>query len=1005
MNTFKQGLDRLNTFQQEAVETIEGPVMVIAGPGTGKTQTLTLRIANILAKTQMNPENILALTFTDAAVHEMRQRLIKLIGNEAYRLSIYTFHGFSNQVIQIFDEEFEELLGAKPISELEQIQGIEKLLTENKYKLIKPLSSPLFFGRTIVGQINQLKREQVSPKKLEDAVNKDEQEFNNTQGKFHEKGRYKGKMKGEFQTWEKRIHKNRELIDIYIKYEAYLQSAQLFDFNDMILKVVNLLSSNQEILQQLQERYQYILVDEHQDTNTSQNNLIELIASYYENPNLFIVGDEKQAIFRFQGASLENFLYFKERYPTAVLINLQENYRSSQTILDATHTLIAHSAIELPSLAHKLQARSNRENVPVRVAELDNYFAEYAYVVHEIKEKIQAGISPKEIAAICRTNKDLFELAHSLEQENVPFMIDSDQNILEDLQIEKLLILLQSVANLPVDAIIAKAMHLDFIDLYPIDTFRVICFARDNRLTVWETLENLAKYPTLELKERESMERFFKLLHQWKIYSENNRLDDTLVRIINESGFIKYIMKHKQKFDIIDKLTRLFQEIRIHVYDRSDYSLSEFLEYISLLRTHRLALKSKHITGSQEAVQLITAHKAKGREFDYVYILNAFDGHWGSTRTRAKQFAIPWNHLGISRTPEEKNVEIEDERRLFYVALTRARYGITITYSNHGLEGKEQVPCLFISEIHSDFIKIADTVPFAHEFEKNKVQIFATPRRISAKDTFFANKPFFLERLKRLGLSVTALNNYLECPWKYFFRNLIQIPEEKSVAQLFGTSIHVAFNKYIDQRKKGVDSFEVLINAFQKAIEEQPLLAEELDLWKERGVNALTGYYQERISTWSENIESEVNIPGIHYKEDLFLSGKIDMLQINTTENDVIVYDFKTGKPKSRNFIEGKSGQSNGEYKRQLVFYNLLLDTYRNGFYKMAGGVIDFVEPTESNAYKSEYFEISEEEMHKLKQEIELFHEDMHTLAFWNKECDDKACEYCKLRRFMSDEV
>ncbi len=1005
MNNFNQAIDRLNTFQRKAVETIEGPVMVIAGPGTGKTQTLTLRIANILAKTQMNPENILALTFTDAAVHEMRHRLIKLIGNEAYRLSLYTFHGFSNQVIQMFDEEFEELMGAKPISELEQIQIIEKLLTENKYTLIKPLSSPLFFGRTIVSQINQLKREQVSPQKLEKAVNKDEVVFNNTEGKYHENGRYKGKMKGEFQTWEKRIHKNRELIDIYTKYEEQLQSAHLFDFNDMILKVVRLLSSNQEILQQLQERYQYILVDEHQDTNTSQNNLIELIASYYENPNLFIVGDEKQAIFRFQGASLENFLYFKERYPSAVLINLQENYRSSQTILDATHTLIAHSAIELPSLANKLEARSKRENKPVLVAELDNYFAEYAYVVHEIQEKIKSGVSPKEIAAICRTNKDLFELAHSLEQENVPFVIDSDQNILEDLQIEKLLILLQAVAQLPVDEIMAKAMHLDFLDLYPIDTFRVIAFARDNRQTIWETLENLASYPSLALKEPESMEQFFKMLQQWKVYSENNRLDDTLVRIINESGFIRYTMKHTHKFDIIDKLTRLFQEIRIHVYERSDYSLKEFLEYIALLKTHHLTLKSKHITGSQEAVQLITAHKAKGREFDYVFILNAYDGHWGSSRAKAKQFAIPWNYLGISRTPEEQNAEIEDERRLFYVALTRARHGITITYAKHGLEGKEQVPCLFISEIHSDFIQSADTVTFAHEFENNKVQIFATPRKISTKEAFFASKPFFLERLKRLGLSVTALNNYLECPWKYFFRNLIQIPEEKSVAQLFGTAIHVALNRYINQRKKGIDSFEVLIHAFQDAIEEQPLLAEELDLWKERGVTALTGYYQERIQTWPEKMESEVTIPGIHYKDDLFLSGKIDMLQINTAENDVVVYDFKTGKPKSRNFIEGKSGKSNGEYKRQLVFYKLLLDSYRNGLYAMEGGVIDFVEPTESNTYKSEYFEITEENTNKLKQEIDLFHNDMLTLVFWDKECDDKTCEYCKLRRFMSDEV
>lgn len=1003
MKQFDIALTRLNPFQRQAVETIEGPVMVIAGPGTGKTEVLTLRIAKILASTQMNPENILALTFTDAAVHEMRQRLISLIGNEAYRLSIYTFHSFCNHVIQLFEEEFENVNSEKSIRDLEQIQIIEDLLRNNQYKFLKPLSDPLMHAKSIVMTLNELKRESVDADRLLASIAADEEEFNKADGKYHEKGRYKGKLKGEFQKWEKRLLKNKELADIFNKYEQTLQQNNQFDFNDMILKVVRLLEKNQDVLQQLQEKYQYILVDEHQDTNTSQNLLIEQISSYHDNPNLFIVGDEKQAIFRFQGASLENFLYFKEHYPSALLINLQENYRSSQTILDASHSMIAHSAIPLPSLSTQLQAKSKRENKPIHLAVLQNYFAEYAYVAEDIRKKSGARVPLSKIAAICRTNRDLFELAHVLEQKQIPFIIDNDQNILEDIHIEKLFLLLKTISIFPSDELLVKTMHLDFLEINPLDIYRVTVLARDSKQPIWEILSKLDQ-TKIELEEKGKLITFFSQMKDWKKTAGNFRLDDAIVHILNESGFIKYALRRQNSFDIFDKLTRLFQEIRVHVYEKADFNLEEFLNYIQLLRTHHLQLKAKHITASQEAVQLITAHKAKGREFDYVYVLNVFDGHWGS-RSKAKLFAIPWEQLGISRTPTGEDSLIEDERRLFYVALTRARHGITLTYAKQGIDGKEQVQSQFISEIKPEYVSIKDTDLFSDQFELNKQEIFMLPFERSVKDIFFAHKPYFLERLKRIGLSVTALNNYIACPWKYFFRNLVLLPEEKSVFQLYGTAIHNALNCYLEARKKKSESFELLISEFNKALEQQPLLIAEIDEWKERGVKALTGYFQERINTWKDSMESELTIPGINYKDNLFLSGKIDMIDIISTKNEVVVYDFKTGKPKSRNYIEGKVGKSHGDYKRQLVFYKKLLDNYRNGFYIMTGGVIEFVEPTESNTYKSEFFEITPEDTAQLETEIDTFYSEMQTLSFWDRTCDDPNCEYCQLRKFMSDEL
>lgn len=1004
MKPFDEAVTRLNPSQRLAVETIEGAVMLIAGPGTGKTEVLTLRIANILAKTQMNPDAVLALTFTDAAVHEMKKRLIGLIGNEAYRLSLYTFHGFCRKIIEMFDEEFEHIMPENNIQELEQIQIIEELLRTNTFKYLKPLSNPLMHAKSIVRSINELKQESVSAQMLEDAIAEDEIEFNNVEGKVHEKGAHKGKMKNEFKDWQKRIDKNRELALIYTLYESHLRTHKQYDFNDMILKVVLLLDANPDVLQQLQEKYQYILVDEHQDTNTSQNKLIEKISSYYENPNLFIVGDEKQAIFRFQGASIENFLYFKEKYPSAVLINLEENYRSSQTILDASHSLISHTSIPLPSLATHLQAKSNRKNISIEVAELENYFAEYAYVAYDVARRKAQGQNLSKITAICRINKDLFELARALEQKDIPFVIDNDQNILEDINIDKIFLLLHTISQYPSDVSLVHTMHLDFLELNPLDIYRMTLYAKKNQKAVWEVLESLVENEELELSEKEKCLKFAESMRRWKTYSKNNRLDDTIVRILNESGFVIYALRKYNSYDIFEKLTRLFQEVRLHVYDNPKYSLEDFLAYIELLRAHNLQLKSRHITSSHEAVQLITAHKAKGREFDHVYILNCFEGHWGKSN-KAKQFAIPWSKLGISRTPEKDDTQIEDERRLFYVALTRARNSVTISYAKQNLEGKEQVQSQFISEIDPSFIKKAETAEFSSDFATHKESIFVLPVEKSVKELFFANKEYFLERLRRIGLSVTGLNNYISCPWKYFFRNLLQLPEEKNVSQLYGTAIHKALEEYILQRKNGIDSPDVLINAFTRALLEQPLLVAEMDLWKERGVKALTGYYENAIATWKGSVEAELNIPGVKYKDDLFLSGKLDMLDVISPKNEVRVYDFKTGKPKSRNVIEGKVGKGHGDYKRQLVFYKMLLDRYRNGFYKMVDGVIEFIEPNERDIYKSETFTITQDEIKVVEQEIDSFYSEMQILAFWDRFCDDPDCIYCQLRRFMTDEV
>ena len=338
---FKAAYDSLNPEQKKAVDTIEGPVLVVAGPGTGKTQVLTLRIANILLKTDTRPENILALTFTDAAATNMRRRLANLIGTRAYRVRIQTFHSFANDTLKTYPESFGSIVGSANITEVESTAIIEELVNDlPNLSLLRPWGDPMFYVRDIGVKISELKREGLSPKDFIKLIESEEQKFKSREDLVHEKGAHKGKIKSEHLKYERQLVKNRELGEVYEAYQKVLHERRLYDWSDMIMEVLKALETDPNLKLSLQEEHQYILVDEHQDTNQSQNKILEYLSDFHQNPNIFIVGDEKQAIFRFQGASAQNFEYVKKLYPNIVIIELFRNYRSSQPILDAAHSLI-----------------------------------------------------------------------------------------------------------------------------------------------------------------------------------------------------------------------------------------------------------------------------------------------------------------------------------------------------------------------------------------------------------------------------------------------------------------------------------------------------------------------------------------------------------------------------------------------------------------------------------------------------------------------------------------
>jgi len=335
---------KLNPAQKKAVDTIEGPVMVIAGPGTGKTQILTLRIANILRQTDTAPEQILALTFTESGVFSMRKRLVEIIGSAGYRVRIHTFHGFANDLIREYPDAFPKIIGATHIHDVEKTDLVKELLATHGGKRLRPFGDPFFYVSSVKGAISEMKREYLAPAQFKKITAERKKAFARIPDLYNDKGKYAGTMKGKYARQNERLLRDEELAALYGRYEDALARRRRYDYDDMVVEAVRALEENSGLLLSLQEEHQYILADEHQDANRSQNRILELLASFHENPNLFVVGDEKQAIYRFQGASLENFRAFKRLYPAATVIALTENYRSTQPILDAAHSLIARGA-------------------------------------------------------------------------------------------------------------------------------------------------------------------------------------------------------------------------------------------------------------------------------------------------------------------------------------------------------------------------------------------------------------------------------------------------------------------------------------------------------------------------------------------------------------------------------------------------------------------------------------------------------------------------------------
>ncbi len=1093
---FEAEYRKLNAGQKLAVDTIDGPVMVIAGPGTGKTQVLALRVGNILQKTDITPGNILCLTFTDAAAVNMRERLAKLIGTAGYKVAVHTFHGFAREVISNYPEYFyqgADFMAADDLTQIELLESVfddlprkdplsskhedeytylrdakraigllkqagltpaafAELITENK-KALGAISEGLtrvFADRlskdsiaaaaTLADSLSRHAPDADSPTFTKSLYQMVSVSLAHAVALAHESEKT-APLSAWKEKWAKKdehgarvlkdslyVEKMESLARVYAAYRALMQREKYYDFDDMLLDVVEMLEENPALLSELEERFQYILVDEFQDTNDAQLALVRLMGSAPVNermPNIMVVGDDDQAIYRFQGAEISNIRDFPKSYRDHTLVVLTQNYRSTQHILDVAREVIEKSEerleTALPMLEKKLIAsRPDLGEGKIAHAHLPTRSHEYAYIAKEIARLIAEGKDPESIAIIARRHRELEEIARVLVASNIPITYERKQNVFDEAHVRVLVLMARFIDTLVVhgrdeaDQYIAEILTAPFWDIPREVLWRLSIAASQRKDRTWlgameefddERIRTIGAW-FIDLGGRAPHEPLERIL------DELIGSDSTSVTTVEEDVHEESVFPLKQE----EKRTRFVSPFRDYYFgvDARKRAEARYLMFLSSLRVFIGALREfKHgkplfvhdlvefadmhernhipladttpFASALRAVNLMTAHKAKGLEFDTVFVVSCQEEVWAG-RGFPNKLPFPMN-LPIDIERDEKG---DDRLRIFYVALTRAKRHLYVTSYKQDDSGKASIKVNFIAPEHHDG---AIATHLAEEDGGVSDTDLAGGFEIAPEHPeFFPIKPgeraILMALVKDYRMSVTHLNNFLNVvdggPATFLEQNLLHFPQAMSPNSSYGNAMHKAIEYfYRDLKRTGkVSSCEQLLTHFREQMQRERMTTSERTHFLHAGEEALAVWWEERGRLVDATHENEVDFKGQGVVvNDALLSGKID--KMISTDDDMLVVDFKTGKAKEK--WEGRDAREKitlRNYARQLAFYKLLVEhshTYNR--FHVDRGVLEFLEPVDGKISELS-LEITDEDAERLATLIGIVYQKIKTLDF-----------------------
>ena len=1024
---FNEEYQKLNAQQQLAVDTTQGPVMVIAGPGTGKTQILAARIGKILLEPDNAPENILCLTYTDAGAIAMRRRLQQFIGADAYKVNIYTFHAFCNDVIQDNLSLFEKN-SLDAISELENIQLFKKLIDNfPKNHPLKRYRGDVYFEiNNLRNLFSAMKREGWTADFINERIDAYITDLP-TRDEYIAKRATKEFKKGDVRTdkieeEKEKKEKLRAAVNEFENYQNLMRERNRYDFDDMINWVIKAFEENQDVLANYQERFQYVLVDEYQDTSGTQNKLVELLTAYWDTPNIFVVGDDDQSIYRFQGANVENMLTFANNYTADLLtVVLTNNYRSTQPILDISKTLINKNmerlVTQIPGLSKELissrEVLKSLTNHPI-IREYNSVKEEMAGITEAIFQLLQNDIQPGKIAVIYKENKYGEALANYLRLRQVPIYSKRSVNILQDAFVNKVITImryLNAEHDTPYggDELLFEILHYDFYKIPPIETAKLTVEVNSKKYSGAATslrrlLFDKANQPPKDLFDTgisSKLKMVSGIIENLLGDVANVSLQQLLDNIIRNAGVLPYIMQHPQKLKLLQLLTALFDFVKEETGRNPYLDLKGFIEIIDLMEKEALPLPLTEVSGNEKAVNLLTAHGSKGLEFEYVFFAGVNASSWEKKRKPGGGYKLPDTMFASSPSfgggQGEVAAEGEELRRLFYVALTRAEKHLYISYAKFSNEAKGLEPSMFIAEIQEVHNLPVEQIliPAEEMAEFNLLQFTAQAPEISHDEDDFIDG-----LLSKFDMNVTALNNYLKCPLQFYYNNLIRIPSGKNEATEFGSAVHYAierlFKKMQDGGQEKFGSKDELMADFEWYMRRhrENFTQESFARRMEYGEEVLSNYYNKYINSWVKVVAIERNIKGV-VVDGVPLKGKMDKLEFDGKNINVV--DYKTGDiDKALPSLKGPNDKKpeGGNYWRQAVFYKILIDNYTLKDWKVISTEFDFIEPDKKKEYRKEKIIITPEDTNVVREQIADTWDKIQAKDFYTG-CGKEDCHWC----------
>jgi DNA helicase II / ATP-dependent DNA helicase PcrA len=1028
---FTEEYKRLNEQQKIAVDTIEGPVMVIAGPGTGKTQILASRIGKILLETDSQPRNILCLTYTDAGVVAMRRRLSQFIGPDAYRVNIYTFHAFCNDIIQENLSLFEKT-ALDPISELERIELFKYLIdTFPKNHPLKRYRGDVYYEiHNLQSLFSTMKREGWSPAFINERIDawladlptRDEYIYKRAHKQFKAGDLKKDKLDEE----KEKMEKLRAAVNEFDRFQQLMRSRNRYDFDDMINWVIRAFDENPALLTRYQEQFLYILVDEFQDTSGTQNQLVKQLISFWDAPNIFVVGDDDQSIYRFQGANVENMLQFAHSYQKSLLtVVLTNNYRSAQPILDVSMTLINNNqerlVKQIEGLSKNLKSAHPRffaleptDAIP-EIKEYETQRHEMIDITLQVQQLLAQDIMPGRISIIYRENKYGEELTRYFKSLGIPVYSKRHINLLQEPFAKKIILLIKYIAaehDIPYggDEMLFEILHFDWFNIPPVEIAKLSIEVADrhfgnNKTSLRRLLYDKANTPPADLFSKglhQGLQQATKSLEKLIAAVPNVTLLVLVENIIRRTGLLNNIMVSPEKAWMMQVLTALFDFIKDETHRNPLLQLNDLVNIFDLMEKEGLPLPLVQVSGNDKGVNLLTAHGSKGLEFEYVFIAGCNASFWEKKRKPGGGYKIPENvftnqHTGNANGGAREGVELEELRRLFYVALTRAEQHLFISYSRYKNDGRELEPSMFIAEIQEQHALPVEKV-FMSEEALTEFQLVQFTES-EAPEIGRIEEDFITALLDRFVMNVTALNNYLKCPLEFYFKNLLRIPSPKNEATEFGSAIHHALQRLFEKMRENKNVFprkEEFVDDFNWYMHRhrENFTREQFDRRLEYGHEVLANYYDKYLQSWNRIVTVERNIRNI-VVNGVPLKGKLDKLEFDGKQVNIV--DYKTGDPdKARPKLQPPNEREphGGDYWRQAVFYKILVDNYESKDWQVISTEFDFIEPDKKKVYRKEKVIITPADITTVSQQIVSVWEKIQNREFYIG-CGKEDCHWC----------